>query len=833
MKRYSIGIVMIVAFVVGGSVMSAHAQGAAKDDTRLTIPWDEFKRLVNLDDDDIVMSLETLQKLLAQTGTKTTPTHVLKDGNVVMTRDEFNKLVNRMKPPVDAVPPFAHLITKAMYAATMGAGSTDVTAVFNVHVLTKNGYVKVPILPRQVALADMRVDGEPALVVVENGFHSVVLPEAGEYEVTATYSVKSSLDKGPHKIDLAIQPTPITLLSLELPMEDIDVQIPQAQQVLTKTRGKNTVVSAVIGEGTAISILWRKQVAVADRVPAKVYAEVHQLLSIQDDARKTYTAIHYNILHNEIDSVRLVIPDNMNILGVAGDGVGEWQETTQQGQRILVVPFTYGKKGATMVAITTESNYSESLLANAFSGIRTIDTVRETGFIGIELATGAEVIVAENDGLETVVVQKLPAELVNRSARPLIMAFKYLKHPYSLVFDIKRHEKIAVPVATINSASVVTLFTEDGKIVHRVVYDIRNSAKQFLEIQVPEKADVWSVFVGNQPVESSMNGKGKLLVPLIRSRSVDNRLDTFPVEVIYCMVQDKFAPFGTRQSALPAVDLLISQILWSVYLPNDYAYHYFESTLEKEEIIRGVNVFSNVRREYDADKMRELRVGQAERPDQQVGKDELKKAYKGNDYLSRFRNIPMEEAQLSSQMDAELEFGGRLEGLASNEPQAPPSGAVSTGVLPIQIRVPTSGQVYRFAKTIIRPEDELSFSVVYTRGWVMGAVKWIGIAFIGLVGYWNRRKFLRLGRWGAEQIIAIARWIKQREGAIKRYARSAATPFVLFGLGVILRNVSGVLALLAFFLLWIALVYHGLRLWRKRAELRTAPKAPASEPGQS
>ncbi|MCK4774821.1 MAG: hypothetical protein KAT30_08540, partial [Candidatus Krumholzibacteria bacterium] len=354
-----------------------------------------------------------------------------------------------------------------------------------------------------------------------------------------------------------------------------------------------------------------------------------------------------------VDAVRLVIPDNMNVLTVTGEGVGEWQETTQEDQRILLIPFTYGKKGAATVTVTTEATFSESGLANAFSGIRTLDTVRETGFIGIELATSAEVIVTENDGLEKVVVQKLPRLLINKSARPLIMGFKYLKHPYSLVFDIKKHEKIAVPVATINNASVVTLFTEDGKIVHRVVYQIRNSAKQFLEIQVPEKADVWSVFVGNQPVESSMNGKGKLLVPLIRSRSVDNRLDTFPVEVIYCMVQDKFAPFGLQESTLPAVDLLISQLLWSVYLPNDYAYLYFESTLEKEELIRGVNVFTNTRRQYDGDKMKELRL------DQELGKEERKKAYKGDDYQSYFRNVPLEADELSSQMDAELEFGGR------------------------------------------------------------------------------------------------------------------------------------------------------------------------------
>jgi hypothetical protein len=828
MKRISVCAIVIAVLMVSGLWIAAHAQDDPDNEGKLTVPWDEFKRLLNLDEDEIVISLETFQKLLAQTGTQTAPTHVLKDGNVVMTREEFKKLVDQMKPPParGAIPPFDHLITKAMYSGVMRTNSTDFTAVFNVHVLKKDAYVKVPILPRNIALADMKVGNEQALVVVENGYHSIVLPRAGEYVVTASYSVKSSLDRGPHKIDLAIQQTPITLLTLEMPLKDIDVEIPQAQQVLTSKRGDATVVSAVIGEGTAVSVRWRKTVAVADKVPPKLYSEVHHLISIQDDALKTNTAINYNILHSEVDAVRLVIPDNMNVLTVSGEGVGEWQETTQGDQRILLIPFTYGKKGAAMVSVTTETTSPESGITNAFSGIQTLDTVRETGFIGIELATSAEVIVTESDGLETVVVQKLPRPLVNKSARPLIMGFKYLKHPYVLAFDIKKHEKIAVPVATINSASVVTLFTEDGKIVHRVVYQIRNSAKQFLEIQVPNKADVWSVFVGDQPVESSMNGKGKLLVPLIRSRSVDNRLDTFPVEVIYCTVQNRFSPFGSQASTLPAVDLLISQLIWSVYLPNDYAYVYFRSTLEKEEIIRGVNVFTNARRQYDEGVMRELRLGQDK------SGDDLKKVYKGEDYRSYFRNVPLEEDQLSGQMDAELEFSGRLEGLASNEaPQTLISGGISTGVLPIQIRVPTGGQVYRFAKTIIRPEDPLSFGVTYTRLWVMGLLKWMGIGIIVLLTYLNRKRVMRIGRWTGGKLITIADWIKKRESIIKRYAQSGMTPFVLFGLVVALWRVSGYLALLCFFLFWVAVIHQVIRIYKKRLQMRAASKEPAGEHG--
>ncbi|MDH3197411.1 MAG: hypothetical protein OEO21_04145 [Candidatus Krumholzibacteria bacterium] len=827
MKRIPVVAVMIALLLAGGSWIAANAQSESDDAGKLTVPWSEFKKLVNLEDDDIVLSLETFQKLLAQTGAQATPPHTVKGGRVVLTRADFNKLVDQMKPPVSgATPPFEHLITKAVYSGKMKAGSTEFKAVFDVHVLARNAYVRVPILPASTALADMRVGDAPALVVVEGGYHHVVLPQAGEYVVTATYSVKSSLEKGPHRIDLAIAQTPITLLALEVPLEDIDFEIPQAQQIVTEKRPNATVVSAVIGQGSAISVSWRKEAAVVEKVPTKLYAEVQHLISIQDDALKTHSVVNYTILHSEVDAVRVAIPDGVNVLSVSGEGVGDWQETTEDDQRVLVVPFTYGKKGAASVSITTETAFSESGLASVFSGVRTLDTVRENGFIGIELATSAEVVARESDGLEAIAVQKLPALINNRSARPLIMGFKYLKHPYTLVFDITKHEKIAVPVATIHSASVVTLFTEDGKLVHRLVYQVRNSAKQFLEIQLPAKTDVWSVFVDNQPVESSVSKKGMLLVPLIRSRSVDNRLDTFPVEVIYCTVRERFSPFGTQASLLPSVDLLTSQLIWSVYLPNDYSYVYFKSTLEKEEMIRGVNVSTGKRRQYDEDAMRALRLNSSD----QVGQEEMQKAYKGEDFKSSFRNVPMERDQLAGQMNAELEFSGRLEGLADAPPAAVAGGAISTGVLPVQIRVPTSGQVYRFARTIIQPNDPLSFSVVYTRLWVIELLRWVLVALVALIIYLSRNRLTGIGRQLGERVRSATQWVRRHERILGRYAQSAMTPFVLLGLVLVFRNVSLFLTMLFFFLLWVSIAYHAIRLWKRRVQMRSVSKGPAGEP---
>ena len=580
----------------------------------------------------------------------------------------------------------------------------------------------------------------------------------------------------------------------------------------------------------AVSVQWRKQIAVTEKIPPKLYSELFHLISLEDDALKMNSDVTINVLHSEVDGVRLQVPEQVNILSVTGEGVGDWQETEQQGERVLIVPFTYGKKGAVHLNIRSEKTFSEENTV-LFSGLRVLESVRENGFIGVELNTSAEVNLENAEGVEKIPVQKLPQHLASKSAKPLILGFKYLKHPYSFVLQIEKHEKIAVPVATIQSANAVTLFTEDGKEVLRLVYQVRNSAKQFLEIKLPENADVWSVFVADNPVEASISRDGHLLVPLIRSRSVNNRLETFSIEVIFARVHDRFALLKWLPAELPAVDLLVSQIMWSVYLPNDYHYLYFQSTLEKEEMIRGLNVLRPSKRLYDEEAANEV-YQMKEMESRAASKDEMKKVYKGKEAMSRFRNVPMEEDQVAVQMDAELGFSGRMDDLAQQVmPQAAVSGAGgrSTGVLPIQIKIPTSGQVYRFAKTIVNPEDPLTMQVLYARSGLLLFFRWILILLILLI-IWLLRKFVwRLLKSIAAGLSAVIGYVRQHWAVVRVAWNARITPFVLAGLTILFFGVFRWLAYLMLFLLWINGVAKILQHFQARREKKLERK-PARKP---
>ena len=87
------------------------------------------------------------------------------------------------------------------------------------------------------------------------------------------------------------------------------------------------------------------------------------------------------------------------------------------------------------------------------------------------------------------------------------------------------------------------------------------------------------------------------------------------------------------------------------------------------------------------------------------------------------------------QLKKEKSFGRRMEEIALAPSVSQAAGAAGTGLMPIRIRIPTTGQVYRFAKTVVNPEDPLTFKVYFVQSWVPKAVKWIFWIIVILLVY--------------------------------------------------------------------------------------------------
>jgi hypothetical protein len=722
---FRISFIILVAIFLS---LSSYSQEKKEEKGEVSIPWEEFRRLLELDKDEVVLSWEEFQKILVQTGKKYIPPFQLKDEKVVLTREQFKRLLDQMKPPVITVvhPPADYLITKAAYRGRIARTNALLRANFSTEIFPKerSQYVKIPLFPMNIALKEVLFDNRPGVVIFENNKHTLATSQVGQHQIAVDFSLKTDLEEGPRALSFPIPRTPITSLDLDIPFTKIEVEVTNAQQVEVTERGGQTHVFALLSPSNFIGVKWRRKLPEAIKGPAKIYADTLNHISIEDDALRVNTDISLSVLQNTIPSLIFKVPEGYSILDVRGSGLGDWRELKRREVSYLEIPFDYPKKGNFTIAMTAEKLLPNATMAVDFTGFSVEEAIREKGFLGVELKSASEVTLSSAEGLDRLDVSELPAVLITRSQKPLLFGFKYLHHPYSLILDIKKHEELPIISTVVDSASGVTLFTEDGKLVHRLVYKVRNTSKQFLELELPEDAQIWGLFVGGEPAKPRVN-KNKILIPLNRSRQGATGLVAFDVELIYYLKSKRFGWLGHRDSLFPVPDVIISQMLWSVYLPVGYTFPQFGGSVEKEKKAKGIRPLLGGKSKFFS--TIEPPAGVPEKDKERLRRelDEMKKQFSPN--------LAIAEEQLAEQVENEAQFSQRVQDI--QEGKVPAVG----GVLPIRIIIPTTGQVFRFAKTLVS-EEPLTLRLTYASRGMMTLVGFLILVIVLILLYAFRSK---------------------------------------------------------------------------------------------
>lgn len=765
------------------------------EESSVRIPWEEFRKLLELDKDEITLSWEEFQKILDQTGSKYIPPFQLRNEKVVLTREQFKNLLNQMRPPVVTVinPPADFLITKSAYRGRIATKNAAFRADFDVEIFPRERthFVKIPLFPLNIALKDVFFDGKQALIILENNWHTLATDKLGQHQIGVDFSLKTSVEEGPQGLSFPIPQTSITSLDVDIPLIKIEVEIPNAQQLEIFERGNQTHVSALLSPSNFINITWRRQLPEVEKGPAKVYADTLNHISIEDDALRVNTEISLSVLQNTIPSITIKVPEGYSILNVAGSGLGDWRELKRKETTYLEIPFDFPKKGNFPITVVAEKLLPEASMAVDFTGFTVEDAIREKGFLGIELKSTSEVTLSSSEGLDKLDVSELPPSLISRSQKPLLFGFKYLRHPYSLVLDIKKHEELAVISTVVDSASGVTLFTEDGKLVHRIIYKIRNTSKQFLELELPQDAQIWSVFVGGEPAKPRLN-KSKILIPLNRSKEGATGLAAFDVELIYFMKSKRFGWYGHKESKFPVPDIIISQMLWSVYLPMGYTFPHFGGTVEKEKMARGIRPLLGA-------KQKAVSYVQPA-PAIPVEKDEksMERRRKEIDQLKKqfSANLALSEEQLAEQVENEARFSQRVQDIQEGKV------ATTGGMLPIRIQIPTTGQLFRFAKTIVSAEPlTLRFNYA-SRGIILLILLFI-LVIVLVVLYFIRKKIKKLSLF------------------LRNRFQPKHTPIALFILSLVLLPFSKILAIICFIAFSGMVFFYWARKFLKPKDMST------------
>lgn len=489
-------------------------------------------------------------------------TAVIPDGWVVLPVDEYRAL-RRAAFPLDtepAPPPVEATLTRIDYDLKVDGDLASGEARLTVDVI-RDGWVKLA-MPRGLMVREASLDGRQVTLVAPSsergpGAGELLLSKTGRSVLTLKIVAPVSTVAGTDLLQLPASNSAMVRAVVEVARQGVDVKITGG---LLMNHADTATGSRWIanGRGTEpLTFAWRRRIDEARSLqPLRMRGAVSQLVGLGEDTTQISAEVQIDVLQGMAQEVRLQLPDQFIVNQVSGATVADWE--TKPGE--LTVIFIEPVQQNARFTLSGELRLPRAGKLDV-PLIRLPAAERETGGVAVEVLGAGEIKERQANGLDEAEAAEL-GQLISSRQSPSLVAFRFPpaegKSVRSLSLSIARYTPQAVLTANIEEANYSALLTTDGKMLVQSRFAVRNNQRNFLKINLPLTAVLWSASVGGRPVRPGRAPDGSLLLPLEKMKSGDEAA-TFVVEVSYMDRTSAWVDRGRMRLSLLTVDLPISK----------------------------------------------------------------------------------------------------------------------------------------------------------------------------------------------------------------------------------------------------------------------------------
>jgi hypothetical protein len=265
--------------------------------------------------------------------------------------------------------------------------------------------------------------------------------------------------------------------------------------------------------GRPLTFAWKRRVD--DRratLPLRTRARVTELVTLGEDSSLVSTSVAIEVGQGVARQATVALPKGLVVNAVSGAAVADWNADADT----LTVSF--------LEPVTTETSFVVGAEISApRDGAITIPLLRvpsadrEIGGVAVDVVGEGEIGERQPRGLEAADPADL-GDIVSGRESPSMAAFRFTPAggdaPRALTVNVSRYTAQAVLVANVEEARYDALLGEDGKLLVRSRYAVRNNQRSFLAVTLPPQAVLWSASLAGRPVRPGMSADGSLLLPL-------------------------------------------------------------------------------------------------------------------------------------------------------------------------------------------------------------------------------------------------------------------------------------------------------------------------------
>jgi hypothetical protein len=492
------------------------------------------------------------------------------DGWVVLGLEEYRTLRARAFPttPDPAPPPVDATLTRVDYDLRISGETVTGQARLAIDVL-KQGWASVQV-PTGMLVRDARIDGRPTpLSVTEGGPARVLLARTGRSTLTLEVVVPLVSSAGTESMTLPASGSALSAVTLVVPRTGVDLTVAGGFIAEQSETGNDSRWVVYGNAGRPLSFTWkRKSDDRRSALPLRTRARVTQLVALGEDSTQVTSSIQLDVTQGLAREVVVALPAGLTVNQVAGAAVADWNVAGTS----LTVTFLEPIASETSVVISSEVRAPRDGQIT-IPIVRVPSAERETGGVAVDVVGAGEIAGREPRGLEPADASDL-GDIIAGHESPSMVAFQFTplkgSDPRSLTVNVSRYTAQAVLVANVEEARYEALLGEDGKLLVRARYAVRNNQRSFLAITLPPQSVLWSASLAGRPVRPGVSSTGGLLLPLRKGRT-NEEAPTFVVELLYLQRAPGWTEKGNAHLDLPAVDLPVSRTGLTLHHSPRYA----------------------------------------------------------------------------------------------------------------------------------------------------------------------------------------------------------------------------------------------------------------------
>lgn len=534
----------------------------------------------------------------------------LESGRIVLTWSELKSLLDELEAlkrdikalqadePDQEKPPIEYAIVESSLNGVIQSEFVRVNLSATVQVFT-DGWTVIPFLPgtigvegAQIAPIEESTDTSaltswlsseknaprPAAQIVRGADgYDIIARGPAMFAVDAPFTAPVEMENQMHAVTLTPPAAAINTVTVTFQEKGVTIAELTPPGDITQT-DESTSIHSSLGQHDQFRVTWKVDKDTGRH--RKRSAVVQSLVSVEKSALTVTSAIVLNGL-TAFDQAALLLPADVEITRVSSAMIDGWAaEQTEAGQRVTLSG-ELDRRAPVELSVAYRAPLPElpaqvSIPAIGVEGVELID-----GFAGVEVLGSLDVTPADGDQRFLIPAKNLPDALWRSTSSPLLHGYEYHRPNFHAMLDIKRYQEIQTVVANVDLVECVTHRTLAGKSMSRARYFIRNNDRQFLTLTLPENSRIWQAFLDDEPVKPARKDSGDVLIPMKKSGAQNEELQSFVIEIGYVTEVGKLSLKGELISELPGIDIPMSHLRWTLYLPEDYEYTNFEGPLKQ------------------------------------------------------------------------------------------------------------------------------------------------------------------------------------------------------------------------------------------------------------